>query len=57
MTLGVHQVDGRIASNSAVKIRAALVKSVDARKVVADYAHTHPTVSEFISQDLSLIHI
>jgi len=51
MTLGVHQVDGRIASNSAVKIRAALAKSVDARKVVADYAHTHPTVSEFISQD------
>ena len=38
MTLGVHQVDGRIAANAAVKIRAALKKSVDARKVITDYA-------------------
>jgi hypothetical protein len=51
MTLGVHQVDGRIAANAAIKIRAALAKSVDAKKVITDYAHTHPTVSEFISQD------
>ena len=51
MTLGVHQVDGRIAANAAVKIRAALRKSVDAKKIIFDYRMTHPTVSEFISQD------
>ena len=51
MSLGVHLVDGRIAAKSAIKIRAALRKSVDAQKVITDYAHTHPTVSEFISQD------
>jgi hypothetical protein len=51
MILGVHQVDGRIASNAAIKIRAALKKSVDAKQVITDYLHTHPTVSEFISQD------
>ena len=51
MTSGVHQIDGRIASKSAVKIRAALKQSIDARQVITDYAMTHPTVSEFISQD------
>ena len=51
MISGVHQVDGRIASKAAVKIRAALKQSVDTRKVITDYAMTHPTVSEFISQD------
>ena len=51
MSLGVHQVDGRIASKAAIKIRAALKQSVDAKAVITDYFHTHPTVSEFISQD------
>ena len=51
MTLGVHQVDGRLAASSAVKIRAALVKSVNAREVITGYMQTHPTVGEFISQD------
>jgi len=51
MNHGVHQVDGRIASRAAIKIRAALKQSVDGRKVVADYMHTHPIASEFISQD------
>ena len=51
MTLGVHQVDGQIASRSAVKIRAALKRSIDGGQVVKDYLLTHPTVSEFISQD------
>jgi hypothetical protein len=49
--LGVHQVDGRIARGAAIKIRAALKKSVDAKQVIVDYLHTHPEVSEFISQD------
>ena len=49
--LGVHQVDGRIAKGAAIKIRAALKKSVDAKQVILDYLHTHPEVSEFISQD------
>ena len=51
MIHGVHQVDGRIAAKAAIKIRAALKQSVDGRKVVADYLHTHPVASEFISQD------
>jgi hypothetical protein len=51
MSLGVHQVDGRIAEKAAIKIRAALKQSVDAKAIVADYLHTHPEVSEFISQD------
>ena len=51
MTLGVHQVDGRIAANAAVKIRAALRKSVDARKVITDYALTHPVKSDNPAQD------
>ena len=49
--LGVHQVDGRIAKGAAIKIRAALKQSVDAKKVITDYLHTHPITSEFISQD------
>ena len=51
MTLGVHQVDGRIASSAAIKIRAALKKSVDAKAVITGYMHTHPVVGEFLSQD------
>ena len=51
MTLGVHQVDGRIAANAAIKIRAALRKSVDARKVITDYALTHPVKSNNPAQD------
>jgi len=51
MTLGVHQVDGRIAANAAIKIRAALRKSVDARKVITDYALTHPVKSDNPAQD------
>ena len=51
MTLGVHQVDGRIAANAAVKIRAALKKSVDAKKVILDYALTHPVKSDNPAQD------
>jgi hypothetical protein len=49
--LGVHQVDGRIAQGAAIKIRAALKQSIDAKKVITDYLHTHPVTSEFISQD------
>jgi len=49
--LGVHQVDGRIAQGAAIKIRAALQQSLDTKKIVIDYLHTHPTTSEFISQD------
>jgi len=49
--LGVHQVDGRIAQGAALKIRAALKQSVDAKKVITDYLLTHPITTEFISQD------
>lgn len=51
LMLGVHQVDVKLASNSAVKISAAMRQSIDPQKIVEDYLHTHPTVSEFISQD------
>jgi SPP1 gp7 family putative phage head morphogenesis protein len=51
MTLGVHQVDGRIAANAAVKIRAALRNGVDAKKVILDYALTHPVKSDNPAQD------
>lgn len=51
MIHGVHQLDGRIAAKSAIKIRAALKSSVNGKQVVADYLHTHPVASEFISQD------
>jgi len=51
MTLGVHQVDGRIAANAAIKIRAALRKSVNAKKVILDYALTHPVKSDNPAQD------
>jgi hypothetical protein len=51
MILGVHLVDGRIAKSAAIKIRAALKQSVNAKDVIAGYLHTHPVVSDSISQD------
>jgi hypothetical protein len=51
MTLGVHQVDGRIAANSAVKIRAAFNQGVDAKKIITDYMLTHPVKTDSFTRD------
>jgi SPP1 gp7 family putative phage head morphogenesis protein len=51
MTLGVHQVDGRLAAKAAIKIRAALAQSVDAKKVINDYLMTHPVRTDNFAQD------
>ena len=48
---GAHEVDGRIAAKNAVKIRAALRQSVDARQVYDQYQSTQPAVSDNPVQD------
>ena len=40
----------RVAAKHAIKIRAALLQSVDPTKVVLDYLHTHPTAG-VLTQD------
>jgi SPP1 gp7 family putative phage head morphogenesis protein len=51
MTWGAHKADGRIAAKNSVKIRAALRASIDAQQIFEDYQHTHPYVSDDITQD------
>lgn len=51
MKWSAHQVDGRIAANNAVKIRAALRNSIDAKKVFEEYQLTQPNVSDNQAQD------
>jgi SPP1 gp7 family putative phage head morphogenesis protein len=46
-----HEVDGRIAAKNAVKIRAALRNSIDARRVFENYLTTQPAVSVNEGQD------
>ena len=41
----------RVAAKHAIKIRAALLQSVDPTKVVLDYLHTHPVVTDNPAQD------
>jgi SPP1 gp7 family putative phage head morphogenesis protein len=48
---GAHQVDGRISAKNAVKIRAALRQSIDARQVYEMYQATSPAVSDNNAQD------
>jgi SPP1 gp7 family putative phage head morphogenesis protein len=48
---GAHQVDGRISAKNAVKIRAALRQSIDARQVYEMYQVTSPAVSDNNAQD------
>lgn len=48
---GAHKADGRIAARNSVKVRAAIRQSIDARQIFEDYQHTHPFVSDNITQD------
>ena len=48
---GAHEVDGRIAAKNAVKIRAALRQSVNAKQIYEQYGRTQPNVSDNITQD------
>jgi len=48
---GAHQVDARISAKNAVKIRAALRQSIDARQVYEMYQSTSPAVSVNNAQD------
>jgi SPP1 gp7 family putative phage head morphogenesis protein len=53
---GAHQVDGRISAKNAVKIRAALRQSIDARQVYEMYQSTTPAVSDNNAQDRARAH-
>jgi SPP1 gp7 family putative phage head morphogenesis protein len=53
---GAHQVDGRISAKNAVKIRAALRQSIDARQVYEMYQATSPAVSDNNAQDRARAH-
>lgn len=48
---GAHEVDGRIAAKNAIKIRAALRQSVNAKQIYEQYGRTQPNVSDNITQD------
>jgi SPP1 gp7 family putative phage head morphogenesis protein len=48
---GAHEVDGRIAAKNAVKIRAALRQSVDAKQIYEQYGRTQPNISDNVTQD------
>ena len=51
MNWGAHEADGRIAARNAVKIRAALRQSINARKVFETYLKTQPHASGNLTQD------
>lgn len=51
MKWGAHEADGRISARNAVKIRAALKQSVDAKKVFETYLKTQPHASGNLTQD------
>jgi len=46
-----QEVDGRIAAKNAVKIRAALRQSIDAKRIYAQYQETQPAVTDNPTQD------
>lgn len=48
---GAHKADGRIASNNAPKIRAALKQSIDANELWRGYSETHPIATDHPAQD------
>jgi len=48
---GAHEVDGRVAAQNAVKIRAALRQSIDAKQLFDDYQLSQPHASGNMTQD------
>jgi len=46
-----HKASERIARNNAVKIAAAFVAGIDAKKVVEDFMSIHPQVTDNAVQD------
>lgn len=51
MKWGAHEVDGRVAAQNAVKIRAALRQSIDAKQLFDDYKLSQPNASGNMTQD------
>ena len=51
MSVGARQASARIAAKSAVKIRAALAGSIDARRVYTQYMGTQPPITANKAQD------
>lgn len=51
MNWGAHEVDGRIAAKAAVKIRAALRQSIDAKRVYELYVESDPVITDNPAQD------
>jgi SPP1 gp7 family putative phage head morphogenesis protein len=51
MSVGARQASARIAAKSAVKIRAALAGSIDARRVYTQYMDTQPPITANKAQD------
>jgi len=48
---GAHEIDGRLAAYNAIKIRAALRQSINARTVYEAYLNTQPYKSDNLVQD------
>ena len=46
MIWGAHEIDGRLAAQNAVKIRAALRQTIDAQAIYQGYLDTHPVGSK-----------
>lgn len=51
MIWGAHEVDGRIAARAAVKLRAALRQSIDAKRLFQLYKESDPIVTDNEAQD------
>lgn len=51
MNWGAHEVDGRIAARAAVKLRAALRQSIDAKRLFQLYKESDPLTTDNEAQD------
>lgn len=51
MIWGAHEVDGRVAAKAAVKLRAALRQSIDAKRLFQLYKESDPLVTDNEAQD------
>jgi len=51
MIWGAHEVDGRIAARAAVKLRAALRQSIDAKRLFQLYRESDPLTTDNEAQD------